>query len=158
ATVESAVRIGVLASGDIDFFFLPLAHSFARMIEYLGIAVGTTTAFARSIDSLIDDLPVTKPQVVPAVPRVYEKIYGRIQANRGKGSAIQRAIFDAAVAIGRQRSQYVESNRPVPIWLGAADAVAHRLVFSRMHAVLGGGVRIMLSGGAPLARDIAEFF
>ena len=158
ATVESALRIQMLEPGDVDFFFLPLAHSFARMIEYLGIAAGTTTVFARSIDSLIDDLSVTKPHVVPAVPRIYEKVYARIHANREKGSAIQRAIFDAAVAIGRQRSALVEAGQSVALWLRAADAVAHRLVFSRIHDVLGGNVRFMLSGGAPLARDIAEFF
>ena len=158
ATVESALRIRTLEPGDVDFFFLPLAHSFARMIEYLGLAAGTTTVFARSIDTLIDDLPATKPHVVPAVPRVYEKVYARVMANREKGSAIQRAIFDAAVAIGRQRTTYVESGRPVPAWLRAADAIAHQLVFSRIHGVLGGNVRFMLSGGAPLARDIAVFF
>ncbi len=158
ATVEAALRIRTLEAGNVDFFFLPLAHSFARMIEYLGIAAGTTTVFARSIDTLIEDLPVTKPHVIPAVPRVYEKVYARIQANREKGSSIERAVFDAAVAVGRQRSAYAEAGRPVPLWLQAADAVAHRLVFSRIHAVLGGNVRFMLSGGAPLARDIAEFF
>ncbi len=158
ATVESALRIKTLEPGDVDFFVLPLAHSFARMIEYLGIAAGTTTAFARSIDTLIEDLPLAKPHVVPAVPRVYEKVYARVQANREKGSAVQRAIFDAAVAVGRQRSAHAEAGRPVPWWLQAADALGHRLVFSRIHAVLGGHVRFMLSGGAPLARDIAEFF
>jgi long-chain acyl-CoA synthetase len=158
ATVESALRIRTLAPGEVDFFFLPLAHSFARMIEYLGIAAGTTTVFARSIDTLIDDLPATRPNVIPAVPRVYEKVYARVQANREKGSAIERAVFDAAVAVGRQRSAHAEAGRAVPLWLQAADAVAHRLVFSRIHAVLGGNVRFMLSGGAPLARDIAEFF
>jgi len=158
ATVESALRIRTLETGDVDFFFLPLAHSFARMIEYLGFAAGTTTVFARSIDTLIEDLPVTKPHVVPAVPRVYEKVYARIQANREKGSAVQRAIFDAAVAIGRQRSAYKEAQQEVPIWLRALDALAHQLVFSRIHTVLGGNVRFMLSGGAPLSREIAEFF
>jgi long-chain acyl-CoA synthetase len=158
ATVESALRIRTLEPGDVDFFFLPLAHSFARMIEYLGIAAGTTTVFARSIDTLIEDLPVTKPHVVPAVPRVYEKIYARVQANREKSSAVQRAVFDAAVAIGRQRTSYLEAGQPVPAWLRAVDAVAHQLVFSRIHSVLGGNVRFMLSGGAPLSREIAEFF
>jgi long-chain acyl-CoA synthetase len=158
ATVESALRIGMLSPGDVDFFFLPLAHSFARMIEYCGIAAGTTTAFARSIDSLMDDLPGARPHVVPAVPRVYEKVYGRVQANRDAGSPVQRAIFDWAVGVGAQRSALEQHGRPVPSWLRLANVVAHRLVFSRIHAVLGGNVRFMLSGGAPLARDIAEFF
>jgi long-chain acyl-CoA synthetase len=158
ATVEAALRIGMLGPADTDFLFLPLAHSFARLIEYLGIAAGTTTVFARSIDTLIEDLPATRPHVMPAVPRVYEKVYARVQANREQGSPIARAVFDAAVAVGRQRSAYAEAGRPVPLWLQAADAVAHQLVFSRIHAVLGGNVRFLMSGGAPLARDIAEFF
>ena len=158
ATIESALRIRTLQPGDVDFFFLPLAHSFARMIEYLGIAAGTTTVFARSIDTLIEDLPVTKPHVMPAVPRVYEKIYARVQANRSGANGIQRAIFDVAVAVGRQRTGYLEAGAAVPIWLRAADAVAHQLVFNRLHGVVGGNIRFMLSGGAPLARDIAEFF
>jgi long-chain acyl-CoA synthetase len=158
ATVESALRIRTLEPGEADFFFLPLAHSFARMVEYLGIAAGTTTVFARSIDTLVEDMQATKPNVVPAVPRVYEKVYARVQANREKGSVIERAVFDAAVAIGQQRSAYAEAGHAVPLWLQAADALAHRLVFSRIHAVLGGNIRFMLSGGAPLARDIAVFF
>jgi long-chain acyl-CoA synthetase len=158
ATVEAALRLQMLGPGDVDFFFLPLAHSFARMIEYLGIAAGTTTVFARSIDTLIEDLPATKPNMMPAVPRVYEKVYSRVLANREQSSTVQRAVFDAAVAIGRQRSAYLEAGRAVPLWLQAADAVAHQLVFARIHAVLGGNVRFLMSGGAPLARDIAEFF
>jgi len=92
------------------------------------------------------------------VPRVFEKVYGRVQANREAGSAIQRAIFDAAVAIGEQRSAYEQAGKSVPLWLQLANGLAHRLVFSRIHTVLGGNVRFMLSGGAPLARDIAVFF
>jgi len=89
---------------------------------------------------------------------VFEKVYSRVQANREKGSAIQKTIFDTALAIGRQRSAYAEAGQAIPLWLQAADALAHRLVFSRIHAVLGGNVKFMLSGGAPLSREIAEFF
>jgi long-chain acyl-CoA synthetase len=158
ATVESVLRIRTLQPGDVDFFFLPLAHSFARMIEYLGIAAGTTTVFARSIDTLIEDLPATKPNVMPAVPRVYEKIYARVQANRSNASAVQGAIFDAAIAVGRRRTAHLEAGTDVPLWLRAADALAHALVFARIQGVVGGNIRFLLSGGAPLARDIAEFF
>ncbi|MGH7894139.1 MAG: AMP-dependent synthetase/ligase [Candidatus Binatia bacterium] len=158
AAVEAALRIGTLRAGDVDFFFLPLAHSFARMIEYCGIAAGTTTVFARSIDTLIDDLPTAKPNVVPAVPRVYEKMYARIQAGRAASGTMQQTLFDWAVGVGRQRSRLRAAGRPVPLWLQAADAIAHQLVFSRIHAVLGGNIRFMLSGGAPLAPEIAEFF
>ena len=159
ATVESTLRLGLVArEGEVDFFFLPLAHSFARMVEYFGIAAGSVTAFARSIDTLADDLASAQPHVVPAVPRIYEKLYGRMQAAREAGSPIQRAIFDWAVGVGRTRSRYEQERRPVPTLTRLQHAVAHRLVFSRIHRLLGGNVRYMVSGGAPLSREIAEFF
>jgi long-chain acyl-CoA synthetase len=158
ATVESLLRIGVAREGEVDFFFLPLAHSFARLIEYYGIAAGTITAFARSIDTLAEDLAASQPHLVPAVPRIYEKLYARMQAARESGSRIRRALFDWAVTVGRARAHCTQERRPVPALLRLQDAVAHRLVFSRIHALLGGRIRYMTSGGAPLSREIAEFF
>ena len=158
ASVDATMRLGMLEEGGVDLFFLPLAHSFARMIEYVGIAAGSTTVFARSIDTLVDDLKVARPHVLPAVPRVYEKVYARVMAARDAGSTVKRSIFDAAVAIGTHRSAYERAGLPVPIWLQAANAVAHRLVFHRIHETLGGNIRFLLSGGAPLSPDIAAFF
>jgi long-chain acyl-CoA synthetase len=158
ASVDATMRLGMLEEGGVDLFFLPLAHSFARMIEYVGIAAGSTTVFARSIDTLVDDLKVAKPHVLPAVPRVYEKVYARVMAARDAGSTVKKSIFDAAVAIGTQRSAYERAGKPVPFWLQAASGVAHRLVFHRIHETLGGNIRFLLSGGAPLSPDIAAFF
>ncbi len=158
AIVESCLRLGLLREGDVDFFFLPLAHSFARMVEYLGIAAGTVTAFARSIDTLAEDMTETHPHLVPAVPRVYEKVYGRILAARDSGSAVKRALFDWAIRVGRERSRCEQEHRPVPPLVRVQNAIAHQLVFSRIHHVVGGNVRFMMSGAAPLAREILEFF
>jgi long-chain acyl-CoA synthetase len=158
ATVESLLRLNIAREGDVDFFFLPLAHSFARLIEYFGIAAGTITAFARSIDTLADDLGSAHPHLVPAVPRIYEKLYGRIQAARESGGAVKRALFDWAVGVGRVRSLAEQERRPVPTLIALQNAIAHRLVFSRIHQLLGGNIRNMTSGGAPLSREIAEFF
>src|SRR5262245_29075094 len=158
ATVEATLPIGWAREGDVDFFFLPLAHSFARLIEYYGIAAGTVTAFARSIDTLAEDMAAAKPHLVPAVPRVYEKLYGRVQAARETGGMLRRVLFDWAVGVGRARTHYVQDRRPVPTLIQVQDALARRLVFSRIHRVLGGNMRYMISGGAPLSREIAEFF
>src|SRR5207253_9463624 len=98
---ESFLPLGVAREGDVDFFFLPLAHSFARMVEFFGIAAGTTTAFARSIDTLSDDLASSRPHLVPAVPRIYEKVYGRVQAARETGGMLKRLLFDWPAAVGR---------------------------------------------------------
>ena len=158
ATIESLLKVGIAREGDVDFFFLPLAHSFARLIEYYGIAAGTVTAFARSIDTLAEDLATSRPHLVPAVPRIYEKLYGRIQGARDAGGALRRALFDWAVGVGRARSRHEQEGRPVPGLVALQHAVAHRLVFSRIHQLLGGNIRYMTSGGAPLSREIAEFF
>src|SRR5262245_21829278 len=158
ATVESTVRVGLAREGDVDFFFLPLAHSFARLVEYYGVAAGTTTAYARSIEKLAEDLTSSRPHVVPAVPRVYEKLYARMQAARETGGPVKRALFDWAIGVGRQRSRCEQERRPVPLLVRLQHALADRLVFSRVHQVLGGNVRFMVSGGAPLSREIAEFF
>jgi long-chain acyl-CoA synthetase len=158
ACVESLLRIHVVREGDVDFFFLPLAHSFARLIEYVGLAAGTVTAFARSIDTLADDMGSARPHLVPAVPRIYEKLYARVQAAREQGSAAKRAVFDWAVGVGRARTAAVQARRPVPLLVQLQDTLAHRLVFGRIHGLLGGRIRYMMSGGAPLSREIAEFF
>jgi len=158
ATVEAALRTGLIREGDVDFFFLPLAHSFARLVEYLGIAAGTTTAFARSIDTLAEDMAAARPHLVPAVPRIYEKVYARILAGRDAAPPVKRALFDWAVGVGRARSRCEQERRPVPLVTRLQAAIAHRLVFARIHQLLGGNIRYMTSGAAPLAREILEFF
>src|SRR6185369_14633242 len=158
AAVESLLRLGVAREGDVDFFFLPLAHSFARLIEYFGVAVGSVTAFARGIDTLADDLASARPNLVPAVPRIHEKLYARMQAARDESGALARALFDWAVGVGRARSRCEQAGRPVPALVRVQHALAHRLVFARIHRLLGGNVRYMVSGGAALSREIAEFF
>lgn len=158
AAVEALLRLDIVREGDVDFFFLPLAHSFARLIEYVGLAAGTTTAFARSIDTVAADLASARPHLVPAVPRIYEKLYARIHAVRDGGSRVKQALFDWAVGVGREHSRHVREGQPVPALVALQYAIASRLVFARIHHLLGGNIRYMTSGGAPLARDIAEFF
>jgi long-chain acyl-CoA synthetase len=158
AMIENTAALGIVRQGEVDFFFLPLAHSFARMIAYYGLYVGSITAFARSIDTLSEDIVATRPNVIPAVPRIYEKIYARIRARRDDGSAIQQQIFDWALDVGRQRSTHEQAGESVPIWIQAQNFVARKLVFERVQSLLGGQIRVMVSGASPIAREILEFF
>ena len=158
AAVEAVSQIGFVGPEDVDFLFLPLAHSFARMIEYYGLYAGTTTAFASSIDTLAQEIVETRPHLIPSVPRIYEKIYARIMATRDAGGSLKRWLFDWACDVGRQRSLYEQRGETVPWWLWPQVALADRLVLSRIREVLGGRIRFMISGGAPLAREISEFF
>jgi long-chain acyl-CoA synthetase len=158
AALDAVASLGVARPGDIDFSFLPYAHSFGRMMEYLGLYLGTITAYAEKIDTIVQDLALTRPHLMPAVPRIYEKIFASVQHSRASANALARAVFDWSVAVGRRRAEYVNRDQPVPMLLAIADRVAHTLVFSKIQARLGGRMRIMISGGAPLSREINEFF
>jgi long-chain acyl-CoA synthetase len=144
--------------GWVHLLFLPLAHSFARLESFLGVAHGLTTAFAENLDKLRDNLPETRPHFICSVPRVFEKVYAGVLANAQAGSPLKQKIFNWAVAVGRDVSRHQQRGQPVPLGLELKRKVAHKLVFSKLHARLGGRLQWAVSGGAPLSRDIAEFF
>ncbi len=144
--------------GDVHLLFLPLAHSFARLEAFLGLFMGLTTAFAENIDALAQNMQEVRPMFMFSVPRVYEKIYARVLAAGTSGSHLKQAIFRWSVEVGRQVSALQQRHRPVPTWLGLQYKLAHRLVFGKLHHTVGGRLRYFVSGGAPLAQDIAEFF
>jgi len=158
ATLEAVGQLGMINPGEVDFLFLPLAHSFARLIEYLGLFAGTVTAFARGLDTVIDDIREARPHLIPSVPRIYEKIFSRIQAGRMQSAAPKRLLLDWAFAVGRQRSECDQSGTAPSPLLALQVALAERLVLSKIRGVLGGRTRFMVSGGAPLALEIARLF
>lgn len=155
--METCGAITDLGEGDVNLLFLPLAHSFARLESFLGFYIGWTTAFAESIDALSQNMREVRPMLVMSVPRVYEKVYASVQAGAA-GSAVKQAIFNWCVGVGRQASRLEQQGQPLPLGLGLKRNLAHRLVFHKLHDALGGRLRYFVSGGAPLAREIAEFF
>jgi len=92
------------------------------------------------------------------VPRVFEKVYAKILAGVQAGSPVKQKIFRWAVSVGRDVSRHQQRGQPVPAGLELKRKLAHKLVFSKLHAALGGRLQWAVSGGAPLSRDIAEFF
>src|ERR1700730_14123144 len=158
ATLASAAKMSGIQDGDPPLLFLPLAHSFARLESFIGVHRGLTTAFAESIDKLRENLPETRPHFICSVPRVFEKVYAGALAKADGGSPVKRKIFWWAVGVGKEVSRLKQAGRPVPAGLGLKYAIANKLVFSKMQAALGGRLRFAVSGGAPLSRDIAEFF
>lgn len=155
--METCGAITDLGEGDVNLLFLPLAHSFARLESFLGFYIGWTTAFAESIDALSQNMREVRPMLVMSVPRVYEKVYASVQAGAA-GSAVKQAIFNWCVGVGRQASRLEQQGQPLPLGLSLKRNLAHRLVFHKLHDALGGRLRYFVSGGAPLAREIAEFF
>src|SRR6266700_4106918 len=158
SALESAAQTTSIAEGDVHLLFLPLAHSFARLESFIGVHRGLCTAFAENIDKLRENLPETRPHFICSVPRVFEKVYAGAMARAEGGSPVKRKIFNWAVAIGKEVSRLKQANRPVPTALALQYKLAEKLVFSKMQAALGGRLRFAVSGGAPLSREIAEFF
>jgi long-chain acyl-CoA synthetase len=156
---QSAGRRSVpVEEGWVHLLFLPLAHSFARLESFLGVYHGLTTAFAESMDKLGANLVEVRPHFICSVPRVFEKVYAGVMAMAASGSPLKRKIFQWALAVGREVSRHQQRGQPVPFGLELKRKIAHKLVFSKLHARLGGRLQWAVSGGAPLSRDIAEFF
>ncbi len=158
AALDMIAQTSGVREGDVHLLFLPLAHSFARMESFLGIRLGLTTAFAESVEKLPENLREVSPDFLCSVPRVFEKVYARILTGVEAASAVRQRIFRWALGVGRRVSRLEREGRPLPAGLRAQHALASRLVFGKLRAALGGRLRFCVSGGAPLAAEIAEFF
>ncbi len=152
----------VLSIGEADeqLLFLPLAHIFARILEWVAISRGCVTAFAESMNELIANMKEVRPTFMGAVPRVYEKAYMKIQAGfeQKRQQPATRALIDWALSVGKQLSREQQRGRAPTLALALQARLANRLVFEKVQATFGGRLRFFVSGGAPLAREIAEFF
>ena len=142
----------------VTMSFLPLAHVFERLVEYCYYNRGATIAFAESIDKLRDNLGEVNPHIFGAVPRVYEKVYARVMDKVDAGSPAKQRLFRTAIGVGKEVLR-LRAERKTP---GGALAFQHylyeRLVFRKIREALGTRFRFAISGGAPLAKDLAEFF
>ncbi|HZQ82944.1 MAG TPA: long-chain fatty acid--CoA ligase [Gaiellaceae bacterium] len=154
AMVESILGVdGLFRDDDTVLLFLPLAHNFARLIQFLCPALGFTLAFCPDVRGVSAALAEVKPTLFPSVPRVYEKVYATVMATANESSPLKRRIAEWSFAVGEKR---VRGGRG-PL-LAAQSALADRLVLGKVRARLGGRMRYAVSGGAPLAPEIAEFF
>ncbi len=143
---------------DVALSFLPLCHIYERMADYTYYLHGVTVAHVSSMDAVAPALQKIRPTVVAAVPRFFEKMYGRLMDAIRQAPALRRKIFFWAVGVGFQSIPYRLAGKPMPAGLALKYRLAHKLVFSKVQARLGGRIRHFISGGAPLQRDLAEFF
>ena len=134
--------------------FLPLSHSFERLVDYCFFYKGITIAYAESVQTVAANLLEVKPHVFVAVPRVYEKVMARVLENATAAGGLKARIFRWALGVGREALPQRLAFAPVGFKVKLAD----RLVFSKVRERLGGRFVFAMSGGAPLGRDVAEFF
>lgn len=138
--------------------FLPLSHVLERTVNYVMQYCGATVAYAESIDTIGDNLQEVQPSAFVAVPRVFEKIYTRIIQNIENEKPLKRKIFYWALAVGKEVATYTTQGKPVPAALAVKHKIADKLVFGKIKARTGGKIEFAVSGGAPLMKELAEFF
>src|SRR5918995_2354500 len=143
---------------DTMLLYLPLAHNFGRLMHLSGAYVGYCIAFLPDPLQAAAALPQVRPTVFPSVPRVYEKVHTAVVAKFDAETGAKRKLIDWALAVGREVSELRREGKPVPGWLALKHRLADRLVYSKVKERLGGRLRPAISGGAPLAAEIAEFF
>ena len=143
---------------DVILLYLPLAHNFGRFMVLLGAHIGYTIAFCPDPYAVVEALPAVRPTVFPSVPRVYEKVHTAVTAKFREETGLKRRLLDWALRVGRRVSKLRQIEQSIPAWLALQHRIADRLVYSKVKARLGGNLRIGVSGGAPLAKEIIEFF
>jgi long-chain acyl-CoA synthetase len=148
----------LIRADDVVLLFLPLAHCYARLVSQAAAFHGYTLAFCSDPNAVAEALLAVQPTVLPAVPRVYEKVHGAVLGQIERSSGAKRAIGRWALRVGSQVSRAQREGRPLSLRLRVARAVADRLVFAKARAKLGGRLRFGVSGAAPLAPDVLEFF
>ena len=144
--------------GDVMLLYLPLAHNYGRLLHLSAAYIGFTIAFLPDPLRAATELVRVQPTLFPSVPRVYEKIHTAVVTRFDEATGARRRLIDWALGVGRRVSVLQQAQQPVPRTLAAQHRLADRLVYSKVKARLGGKLRIANAGGAPLSRDIAEFF
>ncbi len=156
--VQAALQCYAIYPDDIFLSFLPLSHTFERTVGYyLPLAAGSCIAYSRSVAQLAEDLQQIRPTLMISVPRIFERVYGKIMTKLAEDPPIARKLFTLAVNIGWQHFEYKQNRSP---WSPALLLwpLLERLVASKVQAKLGGRLRFTVSGGAALSPEVARLF
>jgi long-chain acyl-CoA synthetase len=147
-----------IAEEDVILSFLPLSHVFERAALYLYLYHRATIYYAESVDAVSANLREVRPHFMTSVPRMFEKIYARTMEQAEAGGALKAAMANWAVGVAREWAARVSQGQAAGWWLDLKRRVALKLVFSKWHAGMGGRLKHFISGGAPLALDLAQVF
>ncbi|MGA9345046.1 MAG: long-chain fatty acid--CoA ligase [Nocardioidaceae bacterium] len=150
--------VDILSPDDLQFLWLPLAHSFGKVLLSAQLAIGFPTAVDGTVEKIIDNLAVIKPTFMGAAPRIFEKAHARINTMAADEGGVKKLIFDQAFRVGLEVSRRRLAGKSVPPHLSLQHALFDRLVFTKIRERFGGRLRFFVSGAAALNRDIAEWF
>jgi len=156
--IRALDKIFISSKGDRALAYLPLSHVFERFNQFVAIYRGNPYAFAESLEKMAENLGEIKPASIAGVPRVYEKIYQRINEQVENGPALARLIFNWALRVGKRMIPYQEKAEKLPFFLGWQFRLANLLVFKKIKERLGGKVKYCICSAAPISKEILEFF
>ncbi|WP_238993661.1 AMP-dependent synthetase/ligase [Nocardioides caldifontis] len=148
----------ILSEDDLQFLWLPMAHSFGKVLLSTQLACGFATAVDGRVDKIIENLAVVKPTFMGAAPRIFEKAHGRIVTMQAEEGGAKEKIFNKAFEVGLKVDRLKREGKSVPLPLKLQHALFDRLVFSKIRERFGGRVRFFISGAAALNSEVAEWF
>ena len=148
----------ILDESDLQFLWLPMAHSFGKVLLSAQLACGFATAVDGRVEKIVDNCAAVKPTFMGAAPRIFEKAYGRIQTMQAAEGGAKEKIFNKAFEVGLKVEQLKREGKSVPLPLKLQHGLFDKLVFSKVRERFGGRVRFFISGAAALNREIAEWF
>ncbi|TQS42318.1 AMP-dependent synthetase/ligase [Cryptosporangium phraense] len=155
---EAQASLGIIEQHDLQYLWLPMAHSFGKVLLCAQLTLGFESYVDGRVDKIVESLPHVKPTVMAGVPRIYEKVYNRVRGMaQDKGGATWK-IFNWALGVGKQVVALREQGKQPSGFLALKYAIATKLVFSKLQERFGGRMRGMISGAAPLSREVNEFF
>ncbi|MEU4332911.1 AMP-dependent synthetase/ligase [Nonomuraea dietziae] len=155
---EAVRRIDLIGPDDLHYLWLPLSHSFGKLLQVVMIDIGVPTAIDGRLDKIAENLGELRPTFMAAAPRIFEKIHNTVAATVRREGGAKLRIFEWAKQTGIRVSKARQRGAAIPLTTSLEYALADRLVFGKLRARFGGRIRYFISGSAPLSQDIAEFF
>ncbi|MDE0777397.1 MAG: long-chain fatty acid--CoA ligase [Nocardioides sp.] len=155
----AAIQVqGILDETDLQFLWLPMAHSFGKVLLSAQLACGFATAIDGRVDKIVENLGIVKPTFMGAAPRIFEKAHARIVTMQAAEGGAKEKIFKRAFAVGAKVDELKLAGKSVPLPLKLQHGLFDKLVFSKVRERFGGRVKFFISGSAALNPEIAQFF
>jgi long-chain acyl-CoA synthetase len=156
--VDSCAGVSFDSKNDLAISFLPLAHVYGRLMDYSYLFNGITVAYVEAVEQVAQALLEVRPTVLAAVPRVFEKIYTRIVEQGSRRTGLHRKIFHWSMVVAEQSAFWRSGEKSAGPGVKLQWWLADKLVYAKIRQGTGGNLRLVFSGGAPLAKELAEFF
>jgi len=151
-------ELRILSDDDLQLLWLPLAHTFGKVLISAQIACGFASAVDGRVDKIVENTAVIKPTFMAAAPRIFEKAHSRVVMDQQERGGWKEKLFQRAFAVGKEVGRRRRDHKSVPLPMTLQHRLFDRIVFSKVRQVFGGRIRFFVSGSAPLNREIAEWF